>query len=246
LLLHGQPGVAADWDRVRAAIGRRATTIAIDRPGWNGRGSARGIAGNAEAAIDALDRAGIDCATVVGHSFGAAVAASVAASSPQRVGRLVLVAPAANVASLHPIDYLLALPVAGYLLGVAALGGIGSLLKAQRVRRRLGPRLALGDRDLRAASRTITDPAAWRAFYVEQRALIRELPALEARLGQIRAPTTILAGTRDRIVRVSAARSLSSQIPGSELMLIDRAGHLLAQQHAGELAEAIAGGVPLG
>ena len=30
LLLHGQPGSASDWDRVRAAIGTRAQTIAIE------------------------------------------------------------------------------------------------------------------------------------------------------------------------------------------------------------------------
>ena len=246
LLLHGQPGSARDWDRVSAAIAPRATTLAFDRPGWDGRRGAVGVAGNAAAAVEELDRAGIDRATVVGHSFGGAVAAWLAAFHPERVSRLVLVAPAANLASLGRVDYLLAIPVAGYLLGAAALGGAGAALRARPIRQRIGSRLSLEERFLRAAGDVLLAPDAWLAFFLEQRALVDELPTLEARLGRIAAPTTILAGTNDPIVPVSAARRLASQISGAEFVLLPGAGHLLAQQRASELAEAIAGRVPLG
>src|SRR5205807_6643224 len=93
LLLHGQPGSASDWNRVRAAIGGRAETIAIDRPGWDGDSSPLDLAGNAHAALEAIARAGAARAVVVGHSFGGAVAAWLAASEPERVRALVLVAP---------------------------------------------------------------------------------------------------------------------------------------------------------
>src|SRR5205807_9865975 len=95
LLLHGQPGTARDWDRVRDAIGTRAETIAIDRPGWDGDRPPADLAGNAQAALDALDAAGAERAVVVGHSFGGAVAAWVAATHRERVRALVLVAPSA-------------------------------------------------------------------------------------------------------------------------------------------------------
>src|SRR5438270_5415299 len=104
LLLHGQPGSAADWKLVRSAIGERARTIAIDRPGWNGDGPARDLSGNVQAALSTLDAAGVEQAVVVGHSLGGAVAAWLAAEHPARVTALVLAAPSANRASLNRLD----------------------------------------------------------------------------------------------------------------------------------------------
>jgi len=244
LLLHGQPGAAADWDHLRASIGDAARTIAIDRPGWDGQSPVRDLAGNASAALAALDRAGATRATVVGHSLGAAVAAWLAGSSPERVGRLVLVSPAANVDALSVVDYLLAAPVVGWLASVSAMAGGGLVLGAGPVRRWVAEATALDDRYLRAAGRLLLTPSAWRSFVREQRFLVRDLPVLERRLAQISAPTTIVAGANDHVVPISAGRRLALQIPEAELVELEHAGHLLHQHHASELARVIAG--PLG
>ena len=53
------------------------TTVAIDRPGWDGRSVPADLTGNARAALAALDNRGIDRATIVGHSLGAAVAVAI-------------------------------------------------------------------------------------------------------------------------------------------------------------------------
>jgi pimeloyl-ACP methyl ester carboxylesterase len=242
LLLHGQPGAATDWNRVCATLGDRvANTIAIDRPGWDRRSAVTDLAGNAQAALAALDRAGVASATVVGHSLGAAVAAWLAASARERVSRLVLVAPAANLDSLSAIDYLLAAPVVGWLAGIGAMAGGGLVLGAGPLRRWVAEATALDDRYLRAAGRMLLAPAAWRAFVREQRMLVGNLPALERRLADISVPTTIVAGTGDRVVPIAAARRLADQIPGAELVEIAHAGHLLHVQQAGHLAEVIAG-----
>jgi pimeloyl-ACP methyl ester carboxylesterase len=242
LLLHGQPGSARDWELVVAALGERVTAIAIDRPGWDGQSEPTDLPGNARAAMAELDARGLERATVVGHSLGGAAAAWLAAHHPDRVARLVLAAPAANVASLYALDRWLAAPVAGYLASVAALAGLGLALTAGPVRRRIADDLAVDDRYLQAAGRRLLAPAAWRAFAVEQRALIRELPVLEDRLGKIEAPTTVVAGAGDRIVPVSAARRLVEQIPGAKLVILEDAGHLLPLQNAERLAEVVAGG----
>jgi len=92
LLLHGQPGGAADWDGVRSALDGRATALAIDRPGWDGETRAQDLAGNARAALAALDAHGIERAVVVGHSLGAAIAAWLAVHHGERVSALVLAA----------------------------------------------------------------------------------------------------------------------------------------------------------
>jgi pimeloyl-ACP methyl ester carboxylesterase len=240
LLLHGQPGSARDWAGVRAELASDARTIAIDRPGWDGRTTPAGLGGNAEAARAALDLGGIERATVVGHSLGAAVAAWLAVAHPERVAALVLVAPSANVESLSPLDYVLAAPIVGYPAGVAALAAAGLALTCAPLRRWLGRTLTLDDRYVKGVGRALLAPSTWRAFVSDQRALIRDLPALEARLHRISAPTSIVAGTADRVVPISAARRLSEQIPGAELVALEREGHLLPQRNPNRLARLIA------
>ena len=241
LLLHGQPGAAADWRRLKASIGEGVRTIAFDRPGWDGRSAVRDLAGNASAARHVLDAVGVERATVVGHSLGAAVAVWLAWSSPERVGRLVLVAPAANLDSLSAVDYLLAAPVVGWLASLGAMWGGGLVLAAGPIRRWVADATALDERYLRTAGRILLAPSAWRSFAREQRLLVRDLPVLERRLGEIAAPTTIVAGAVDRVVPIGAARRLAGQIRGAELVEIEDAGHLVHVHHAGQVARVIAG-----
>jgi pimeloyl-ACP methyl ester carboxylesterase len=239
LLLHGQPGSARDWRRLVDALDGRAHSVAIDRPGWDRRTGPADLAGNAAAAARALDGAGIERATVVGHSFGAAVAAWLAATQPQRVAALVLVAPAANADSLVPLDRLLATPLVGDVLSVAALAGAGLALANGPLRRRVAGALGVDSAYLRSTARRLMGPATWRAFTAEQRTLVRELPALERRLWAISAPTTIVAGVADRIVPLSSARRLGDQIPRARVVEIAGADHLLPQHRAAELAELV-------
>lgn len=240
LLLHGQPGSARDWALVQARLDG-TTAIAIDRPGWDGSSRPTDLTGNAIAALRALDRAGIQRAAIVGHSLGAAVAVLLAILHPERVAALVLVAPSANTDSLYRLDHLLAQPVLGYVAGAGALLTAGLLLATPPMRRRLARRLWLDERYLRGAGRSLLAPATWRAFASDQRTLVFELPALEARLGEIRTPTTIIAGSEDRLVPISATRRLATQIRRAELVVLERASHLLPQQHANRVADVIAG-----
>ena len=241
LLLHGQPGGARDWGCVIDALGTRAEPLAIDRPGWDGRSRACGLDCNAGAALAALDRAGLSRATVVGYSLGGTVAAWLAATRPERVLRLVLIAPAANAESLVPLDYLLAAPVLGELASAAALAAAGAALAVRPLRRLVSSELSLDPRYLVGAARRALVPGTWGSFVFEQRMLIRELPQLEPLLGQIAAPTTIVIGDSDRIVPPSSARKLARQIPGADLVEIERAHHLLLQQHPERLAEILLG-----
>jgi pimeloyl-ACP methyl ester carboxylesterase len=239
LLLHGQPGSAADWEQVQAHIGERAETIALERPGWKPRTRPRDLAGNATVALGALDAAGVMRATVVGHSLGGAVAAWLAAEHPERVTALVLLAPSANVASLNRLDQLLAAPLLGPLMTASGLAGIGMTLVAPPTRRRVSVEFGLEDRYLRRYARALLQPATWGAFAIEQRRLLHDLPALERRLAAISAPTTVVIGTADRIVTPASARQLAARIPDARLVPLQGATHLLLQQNAAEVAEII-------
>jgi pimeloyl-ACP methyl ester carboxylesterase len=241
LLLHGQPGSAGDWDGVRKAIAGRRPTVAPDRPGWDGVSPVGDLEGNARAAVGALDRASSGRAVVAGHSLGGAVAAWLAASQPERVSALVLISPAANVQSLVAIDHLLAAPVIGELASAAALAAAGAALATGPLRRLISSDLGLDAGYLDRASRRLLMPRTWGSFVSEQRMLIRQLPELEARLGRITAPTTIVAGTADRQVPLASARRLAGQIPQAELIEIRGATHLLPLQHPRRVAEIILG-----
>lgn len=251
VLLHGQPGSPADWNGVVQALalaghgaggdagGDGGEAIALPRPGWDGRRPATDLAGNAAAVLAELDRRRLGTAVVVGHSFGGAIAAWLGATHPGRVAALVLVAPAANAASLYPLDRWLATPVIAQCSAAISLGGLGLALAVPPVRRRLADSVGLDPEYLEGARRSMLRPGAWRSHAAEQRALVRQLPALERRLETISAPTTILSGSADRIVPPRAVRRLSDQIPGAELRVVPGAGHLLPQTRPEAIAAAV-------
>lgn len=239
LLLHGQPGSSRDWDALVAALGSGVRSLAVDRPGWDGEHPPTDLTGNAQAAVAMLDRSGIDRAVVGGHSLGAAVAVQLALDHPGRVAALVLVSPAANAASLTRTDLMLAAPVAGPITSAAALSGAGLALATNPLRRSAARLLGLDERYLSSAWRGLLTPSAWRAFVYEQRMLVRELPNLERRLGEISAATTVVCGAADRIVPMDAARQLAAAIPNARLEVLKGAGHLLPQRKAVRLASII-------
>ncbi len=241
LLLHGQPGSGRDWAPVLALLDRGTEALPLDRPAWDGHSAAAGLEVNGRAALAALDASGVHRATVVGHSFGGGVAAWLAIHHPDRVQRLVLVAPAANANSLNEVDRLLALPLVGSLASAVVLGASGLALRAAPVRRQLARRFRVNAAYLGSLARTLLSPSAWRAFVVEQRAMVRDLPILERELHRISCETMILAGAADRTVPTAAVRMLSAQIPGARLVLLPGAGHLVPQLHPEPLVAAILG-----
>lgn len=241
LLLHGQPGSGRDWQRVVALLPPGSRTIALDRPGWDGRSAAAGLEVNGRAALAALDSSDLHSVTVVGHSFGGAVAAWLAAHHPERVARLVLAAPAANGASLYELDRLLALPLVGSFASAVMLGASGLALRAAPVRRQLAARFAVPEAYLSWLGRALLSPSAWRAFVVEQRAMVSDLPLLERALHRITVETVLVVGAADRTVPPGAVRLLATQIPRARLEIVAGAGHLLPQLHPEPLAAAIVG-----
>ncbi|HEY3945518.1 MAG TPA: alpha/beta fold hydrolase [Solirubrobacteraceae bacterium] len=211
LLLHGQPGSGRDWARVIALLDPDTPALAPDRPGWAEHGAATGIEANGRTALDARR---IRRATVVGHAYGAGVAAWLAIHHPNRLGRLVLVAPAVNASSLYEADRLLALPLVGALASTAILGATGLALRIAPLRLQLADRFTVDASYLGSLARILLSPSSWRAF-VEQRAMVSDLPALEHELHRITAETVIVAGSADRTIPPHAVRMLRDQIPGA-------------------------------
>ena len=97
MLIHGFGGDAGTWLFTQGALAKDRPVHVIDLPAHGGSaptapsGSLDELTGSVLAALDAL---GIERAHLVGHSLGGAVALSAAASAPERIGSLSLLAPA--------------------------------------------------------------------------------------------------------------------------------------------------------
>ena len=244
LLLHGQPGTGASWDPLTALLVDRFRVLAPDRPG-HGRttGEARGFAGNADYAADLLTAHGGGPATVVAHSWAGGVAVLLADRRPDLVSGLVLVGAACTPDSLDAVDRLLGVPALGDALTVAGLLALGEVLpRARRLtpwlpERVRGPvRATLPDQGVLGGERGALGRHR-RTFTAEQRALLHELPEVQAVLGGIVVPTVVVVGSWDVVVRPSAGRTLADAVPGAELIELPRAGHFVAR----DAPEALAG-----
>jgi pimeloyl-ACP methyl ester carboxylesterase len=99
LLLHGFPQHWYAWRDLFEPLGRARHVIAVDMRGFGWSDAPRrGYSTNDRVrdVIAVLDQLGIAVADVVGHDFGASVAARMALDHPERVGRAIL------ISMLHP------------------------------------------------------------------------------------------------------------------------------------------------
>jgi len=170
----------------------------------------------------------------VGHSWGGGVALEVGLRHPGRVRALVLVSSVGGPGSMGTLDRLLGAPVLGPAL---ALGGLAAL-RAGRVRRLLAAGYAPA---FPAAVDALPDGwlGSWPSFVAEQRALLRELPGITERLDQIAAPSVVMMGTADRVVRPSSQEALAAGLPGADLVRVNGCGHLLPREAPGLVADTI-------
>lgn len=245
LFVHGQPGLGADFDAV-AALLEDHRILAPDRPGYGSSGDrALSMEQNAHLLSDLLQARGAVPATVVGHSYGGGVAILLAAQRPELVSGLVLVGSVGRADSINTLDHLLAAPLVGETLSAAGLYTLGRVLPKLRGLASLAPRdllerarIVLPDsRYLEVASQR--GRQTWRSFVVEQRALLKEIGAVESSLKQIHLPTTVVAGSWDVVVPPIVAASIAATIGGSELIIVQRIGHFVPRDAPKVVADAV-------
>jgi pimeloyl-ACP methyl ester carboxylesterase len=213
VLVHGLGGSRRWWEPVVEPLAERLQLHLVDLPGF---GSARGrpfVLRDAPAYVRALlGEVGLERVNLIGHSLGGAVCARFAALWPDMVDRLVLVAPAGLRERERPIQY--ALPIAAAL----------------RQARPRFLRTAVGD-SIRAG------------FFTVYRAGTQLLgdDALRGELSSIQAPTLLLWGERDPIVRPPVAQEYERAIKGAELVILAGAGHVPMFDQAEAFAAAVLG-----
>jgi 3-oxoadipate enol-lactonase len=118
VLVHGAGTSGAIWRRATPVLAQRRRVIAPDLPGYGGSPAA-GPGFALEAVSDrlaaGLEEAGVPAPyDLVGHSMGGGIAILLAARHPERVRRLVLVAPAGLAALPRAVAALLGTVAAPY------------------------------------------------------------------------------------------------------------------------------------
>lgn len=234
LFIHGT--AAAVWGELPARTARFARTIQYDRRGF-GASSAPPVATLSLHASDAaalLQSLTTEPAVIVGWSIGGIIACELAASHPGRVRGLVLLEPP-FWAKKHPSLALLNGVLLSILLGLLAGPARGGRRFSRWVfrEREGGQSLDRLPADLRAR---IEANAA--AIGVEIRAGTGE-HLTAAQIGELRTPTTILAGDRSRPFFEQCAQRLAGLIPGARLVPLAGANHLMQVDHATAIVEAI-------
>jgi pimeloyl-ACP methyl ester carboxylesterase len=144
-------------------------------------------------------------AIVVGVSFGCQVAVDLAAAYPTAVDRLVLVGPMFDPEARTP----------------ARLA-----MRWARNAPRSSPRLAP------TIVHDFIDAGPWRSVRTLRRALN---DPIEAKLGDIEAPTLIVRPERDHLVPPAWAERVAKLIPDSELVVLPKAAHAIGPKAAARL-----------
>lgn len=240
VLLHGQPGAARTWAPVLARLREHVRVLTPDRPGYGATGGpALGIAANAAVVGELLAALEVERATLVGHSWGGGVSLALAARQPARVAGLVLVASIGTCSSVDAADKLLARRVIGPAVTQATFLAARRVLPLSLTRQTVPGLRNLSDAALGELVDTLGDQRSRRSFFVEQRALVREIGALDASLSEVHAPTVVVVGERDFMLSPDVGRELAARIPEAERLTVPSAGHVLPAEAPEAVANAV-------
>ncbi len=242
LLIHGILLSARQCDDVTPLLARRHRVIAPDLPGCGRSGKPRDFpysrVGFCEHLVALLDSLGIDKATVVGHSMGGGIAAELAARSPERVDKLVLLD-----AHCYPLDLNLKarLPLVPVLGRIVFMKLYGRALFRDYFKTDVwnggGP--PTWDRVDRFYDE-FSPPEARTAAYQMVLSTV-DIAPLAALLPSISAETLVLWGEEDRFIPLRLGERLSRDIPGARLEVLRGACHAGNEQFPEQVAEKILG-----
>lgn len=248
LLLHGAMTTHQDWLAGPAgALSEGGRVTAVDRPGHGLSHRPRFVGTPRDQATqiaDGLDRLGIGPAVVVGHSFGALVALALAERFPERVTRLVLVAPL-----VFPEPRLLE----HGLIAPRSMPVVGPLLS--RFARSSGFDRAAIEWIQVVMFSPMAVPAGWRKSFpfdqvLDPDVLVHEgedaastlpfSPAATIDLRRIGVPVHVLTGNRDRVVGPERqGKALARLLPDGRFTEVEGAGHMLHHSHPGLILSAV-------
>lgn len=228
------PGLAGGWPLMTPlarVLARRFRVILVNLEGDRGRGgSLRHYSVEDEAAglARCLQRLGLERPSLMGVSYGGAVALQLAADEPELIESLILYGVDAR------FEHRGAAGLARQVLERYELPGDNPFLNQFF-------NLLHGTRPEPGPMVDFIQESCWAT---DQGVMARRLEALEEfdlrdRLGDIRTPTLVLAGDRDAIVRPARQQELARALLGARYRRIDGAGHIGFLSRRGRIARLV-------
>ncbi len=222
LFIHGAGGTSASWYFQKEYLKSLAEVVLVDLPG-HGRSIGDGcqaIEDYVESVREALLQAAPEGCYVAGHSMGGAIAMSLALAYPDLVKGLVLVGTGARLRTLPEI-------LEGILKDKE--NTVRSVIRFA-FSKKASPRLVeTGFNEMMQSRKEII----YGDFYACNRFDVME------KLGEIDMPTLILCGTDDLLTPSGYSEYLNREIRGSELVLVEDAGHMVMLEKPEETNRAI-------
>ena len=224
ILIHGFGSSLQTWDAWAESLSRTHRVIRFDLPGSGlsppdptaDYTDARSI----ELLIALMDHLGLQRASVAGHSIGGRIAWTFASRHPERVDRLVLVAPDGFASPGFEYGQAPQVP--------AVLALMRHVMPKSLLRMNLQPAYAdpamLTDALVDRYDDLIRAPGARQALLdrMRQTVLVDPRPMLAA----IRAPTLLVWGERDAMIPVGNAGDYLKGVPNVRLVSFAGSGHL--------------------
>jgi pimeloyl-ACP methyl ester carboxylesterase len=234
LLIHGLVGSAKNWRRNIEDLSHDATVYAIDLLNMGESDRIPGLDASLEATADAVARwmqaVGLETTDVAAVSHGGAVAMMLAARHPERVGKLILFAPANPFCNLghQLISFYNSRPGRWIARSIPFLPKFIPTIALGRMYgdcRRVTSEALHGYTDGLATPGTIDHVLQIvRRWHVDMGQLRSMLPQLATR------SVLLLWGDRDRAVGLASAQHLQSVLPLSQLRVVPGAGHLAFEE----------------
>lgn len=185
-----------------------------------------------------MNRIGIGQATIIGSSYGGAVAATLALDYPERVSKLVLVDTVCNDnLKNHPILKLAAIPGVGEALTPFLVDS--RAFQRYRMRGTLAPANhgLITDERVESILRPLTAADAHHSLLATSRAWSATRIEQDAHL--INQPTLIIWGEDDKVIPVDDGHTLHSSILNSRFVILKNCGHVPQEEKSDIFAELV-------
>jgi pimeloyl-ACP methyl ester carboxylesterase len=238
VLLHGFGSSLHTWDAWAQGLARTHRVVRVDLPGSGLSPPDPAQDYRDERSLDMLlalmDSLGLQRSSWVGHSMGGRIAWTLAARFPERVDKLVLVAPDGFASFGFEYGKPMEVP--------ATLGLMRHVLPKPLLRMNLKSAYArpeaLSDAVTTRYHNLILAPGARQAMLdrLRQTVLQEPLPLLR----QIKAPSLLVWGEADAMIPVSNAQDYLQAIEGSRLVSWPQVGHLPQEEAAESSLQAVA------
>jgi pimeloyl-ACP methyl ester carboxylesterase len=234
LLIHGLVGSSAGWRNNIAALAQQASIYAIDLVNMGKsqrvRGLDAGLRATANRVVAVMDALHLDTADIVAHSHGGAVALMLAALHPRRVHSLILFAPANPYCrSSDLIARIYSTPWGGFLAWL--LPYLPAPIQRIALGQIYGGRQRVVDSSLQEIVDGLRSPGTMRHVLCTIRCWFAERAKLKMALRRVkRIPTLLVWGDRDCTVSPSSAVQLKRKLRGSQLIVLQGAGHSVFEE----------------